>query len=48
METVGFAEVRRCSGGESSIPGFSTYGLEIVEGRERKPDSLYMEARKPG
>jgi hypothetical protein len=48
LETVGFSEARRCSAGESSISGFADYGLEIVEGRERKPDSLYMEARKPG
>lgn len=44
---AGFASVRRRLAGESDIQGFARYELEIVDGRERKPDSLYMEGRKP-
>lgn len=47
LKRAGFASVRVCAAGESAIPGFSGYRLEIDQGRERKPDSLYMEARKP-
>lgn len=47
LVNVGFEGVRICGAGESGIPDFANYGLEIVNGRERKPDSLYIEARKP-
>ena len=46
LETAGFREVRVCAADESAIPGFSSYGLETRDGRPRKPDSLYVEARK--
>ena len=47
LRTAGFASVQKRLAGESGIPGFAGYGLEIIDGRERKPDSLYMEAHKP-
>lgn len=47
LSRAGFTSIQRRNAGESEIPGFIGYQLEIVDGRERKPDSLYMEARKP-
>jgi predicted SAM-dependent methyltransferase len=47
MELAGFAEVRSCSAGESGILDFARYGLEVQNGQPRKPDSLYLEGRKP-
>jgi predicted SAM-dependent methyltransferase len=44
---AGFASIQKRLAGESGIPGFAGYGLEIVNGQERKPDSLYMAGRKP-
>lgn len=44
---VGFASIQKRLAGESDIPGFAAYELEIVRGRERKPDSLYIEGLKP-
>ncbi|MEX2150262.1 MAG: methyltransferase domain-containing protein [Steroidobacteraceae bacterium] len=48
LEQAGFAGARVCSADDSGIPGFADYGLECIDGRERKPDSLYIEAQKPG
>lgn len=47
MELAGFAEVRNCSAGASAIPDFARYGLEVRNGQPRKPDSIYLEGRKP-
>ena len=47
LRRAGFASIQRRLAGESDIPGFARYDLEFVDGRERKPDSLYMEGRKP-
>jgi predicted SAM-dependent methyltransferase len=47
LRRSGFGSVRRCQAGESDIERFASYRLEIVDGRERKPDSLYMEGHKP-
>ncbi len=48
LQSVGFAEVKACGAAESSIPGFAAYGLDTnPDGSTRKPDSLFMEARKP-
>lgn len=45
---TGFVDVRQQAAGESAIPGFREYFLdETTDGRVRKPDSLFMEARKP-
>lgn len=42
-----FDKVAICKPGESSIFEFEKYSLEVYEGKERKPDSLYIEAFKP-
>jgi hypothetical protein len=47
LERAGFLAIRTCRAGESGIEGFSSYALELVDGRDRKPDSLYIEGRKP-
>jgi predicted SAM-dependent methyltransferase len=47
LEHAGFTDIRVCGVEASAIPGFSRFGLETIEGKPRKPDSLYMEARKP-
>ena len=48
LQQAGFVDARVCGADQSGIPGFAGYGLETVDGRPRKPDSLYVEARKPG
>ena len=47
LERAGFVDMRACAAEQSAIPGFAGYGLETKAGRARKPDSLYMEGRKP-
>jgi SAM-dependent methyltransferase len=47
LRQAGFADARVCAADESAIPGFAGYGLETLDGRPRKPDSLYVEARRP-
>lgn len=47
MGRAGFAQMRRCSEGASGIPEFARFGLEVRDGQARKPDSLYLEGRKP-
>jgi hypothetical protein len=44
---VGFIDVRVCRADDSRIPDFNSYGLDMIEGKIRKPDSLFMEAMKP-
>jgi hypothetical protein len=46
LERSGFAQARLCTAFESQIEGFASYGLDVVKGRIRKPDSLFMEAVK--
>jgi SAM-dependent methyltransferase len=46
LERAGFVDFRVRKAGDSAIPGFARFGLEIRDGRERKPDSLYVEAAK--
>ncbi len=49
LVSSGFRDVRVCSAANSDIPGFAGYGLDLAQdGSARKPDSLFMEARKPG
>lgn len=48
LERAGFAGPRLQGAGESGIPEFARFGLELLEGKPRKPDSLYLEARKAG
>lgn len=47
LADCGFVDIVRRRLGESAIPGWSDYDLEIREGRALKPHSLVMEARKP-
>ena len=48
LEQAGFGEVGICAAGESGIPGFARFELETRNHQPRKPDSLYMEGKKPG
>lgn len=43
LEQSGFVDVSICRADESRIPDFNNYDLDIVEGKVRKPDSLFME-----
>jgi SAM-dependent methyltransferase len=46
--TAGFGEPTVAAAGESAIPGWRRFGLEVTDsGQVIKPDSLFMEARKP-
>lgn len=48
LEGAGFAEARVVSADGSALPGYAAYGLDTMpNGSVRKPDSLFMEARKP-
>jgi predicted SAM-dependent methyltransferase len=48
LTRAGFVESRVCAAHESAIPNFADYHLDVEESGEiRKPDSLFMEARKP-
>ncbi|NES85013.1 MAG: methyltransferase domain-containing protein [Moorea sp. SIO2B7] len=47
LERSGFVEVRVCSADSSRIQDFNSYGLDMVDGKVRKPDSLFMEGIKP-
>ena len=47
LEGAGFTGICICRADESAIAGFAGYQLDAVDGRPRKPDSLYVEARKP-
>ncbi len=44
LEECGFTDMRRCAAADSSIPDFASFKLDADAARERKPDSLYMEA----
>ncbi len=44
---IGFESFRVCSAEESSIVDYSSYQLDSVEGQVRKPDSIFIEVRKP-
>lgn len=47
LESIGFVQVKLCKADESDIPDFNSFLLDIEqEGKIRKPDSLFMEARK--
>jgi predicted SAM-dependent methyltransferase len=47
LEQSGFVEVKVCQADESRIPNFTQYGLDVVEDKIRKPDSLFLEGIKP-
>ena len=48
LHQSGFEKVEPCTAFESRIAGFSSFNLDVSNGRIRKPDSLFMEAVKPG
>lgn len=49
LTQAGFVSPRPCRADESAIPDFAGYLLDTDdEGRVRKPDSLFMEALRPG
>jgi SAM-dependent methyltransferase len=47
LEKIGFVDIQVCSATTSRIPNFNSYKLDIIEGKIRKPDSLFMEGIKP-
>jgi cephalosporin hydroxylase/predicted SAM-dependent methyltransferase len=48
LTAAGFTDPKVCSAVESAIPDFLSFKLDADEsGRVRKPDSLFMEAKKP-
>jgi hypothetical protein len=48
LKTAGFQNISVCRADESKINGFADYNLDTDgNGFVRKPDSLFMEARKP-
>jgi len=47
LEQAGFEQVHARTAFESHIPAFASFGLDVLDGRVRKPDSLFMEAVKP-
>lgn len=46
LERAGFVDVRVCAAGQSDISDFVRHGLEVRNGKVRKPDSLFMEGHK--
>jgi len=47
LKQLGFSDIRVCKADQSNIADFQSYGLETdFTGKIRKPDSLFMEARK--
>ena len=47
LEHAGFVDIIVCRADESRILNFNSYGLDMVDNKIRKPDSLFMEAIKP-
>ncbi|MGE4538375.1 MAG: glycosyltransferase [Desulfovibrio sp.] len=48
LQETGFADIRALPATVSDIPGFADFRLDVeADGSTRKPDSLFMEARKP-
>lgn len=47
LQGAGFEDIRSTAASVSAIPDFARYGLDVEpDGNTRKPDSLFMEARK--
>ena len=47
LRETGFVDIRQCGADESEIPDFNLYLLDVEpNGKVRKPDSFFMEARK--
>lgn len=47
LQEVGFTDILICGAQESRIEGFASYELDTLDGKVRKPDSLFIEAIKP-
>ncbi len=48
LKQYNFTDINSVAHNESAIPNITTYGLDTTaEGHVRKPDSLFMEAKKP-
>lgn len=47
LSQAGFVNVKVCAASESGIADYEKYSLDILQGKSRKPDSLYVEAFKP-
>ena len=48
LHDIGFTQIRVTSAMHSDIPDFGSYHLDVeADGTVRKPDSLFLEARKP-
>lgn len=47
LAEAGLSDIRTCGPAESAIARFADYGLDVSNGVTRKPNSLYVEARKP-
>lgn len=47
LENTGFNEIKVCTANESYIPDFNIYQLDVVNGKVRKPESLFIEGLKP-
>jgi predicted SAM-dependent methyltransferase len=46
LSQVGFNNIKVCSAFESEIQNWESYQLDIINGEIRKPDSLFIEAKK--
>jgi predicted SAM-dependent methyltransferase len=46
LANAGFSAVNEVTAFVSEIPNWETYGLDVMSGEVRKPDSLFMEATK--
>jgi predicted SAM-dependent methyltransferase len=46
LRRVGFTEIKVCTAFESEIQNWETYQLDVINGEVRKPDSLFIEAKK--
>lgn len=47
LKESGLTDIQVCAADESRITDFGSFGLDVVEGVVRKPDSLYIEAARP-
>jgi ubiquinone/menaquinone biosynthesis C-methylase UbiE len=46
LQKTGFSKIEIRQADESSIPNFNTYQLDTIDGKIRKPDSLFIEGIK--
>ena len=46
LTSAGLTEIRICPADESRIPSFNSFGLDMIDGKTRKPDSIFMEGEK--